>query len=154
MAKKPRKTQALWTRQTEGGLIHLEAQGMEGRVLFRLPSVSSQSNLAFAVRPCRHKHYRSLGYTLTPHIPIFHERFPFSLGGSEGLQVISQTTLPRLPWPPPPMPITAIDEIAMQYGSWEAVELLVEQETRQQESASSNGCFHALTSGHGQSLRV
>ena len=42
----------------------------------------------------------------------------------------------------------------MQFGSWEEVELLVEQETREQESASSNGRYHALTSGHGQSLRV
>ena len=52
------------------------------------------------------------------------------------------------------MPVTTIDETTLQQGSWEVVELLAEQETRKQESASSNDRFHALTSGHGQSRRV
>ena len=42
------------------------------------------------------------------------------------------------------MPVTTIDETTLQEGSRKAVELL-EQETRKQESASSNGRFHALT---------
>ena len=127
---------------------------MEGRVLFRLPSLSSQRNIAFAVPPCRRKHYRSLGFTLTPHIPVLRERFLLSFGDFENLQVARQTTPPRLLCPPPPMPITTIDETTPQQGSREAVELLAEQETRKQESASSNGRFHALTSGHGQSRNV
>ena len=52
------------------------------------------------------------------------------------------------------MLITTNNETTLQQGSWEAVELLMEQHTREQESASSNGRFYALTSGHGQSRRV
>ena len=54
----------------------------------------------------------------------------------------------------PPMPVTTIDGTTPQQGSREAVELLAEQETHKQESASLNGRFHALTSGHSQSHRV
>ena len=52
------------------------------------------------------------------------------------------------------MPVTTIGETTLHQGSREAVELLAEQETRKQESASSDGRFHALTSGHAQSRRV
>ena len=62
--------------------------------------------------------------------------------------------LPRLLWPPPPMHITTIYETTLQQGSWEAVELLAEKETREQETASLNDPLHALTSGHGQSIRT
>ena len=128
---------------------------MQGRgPRFRLPSMSGEKNFAFVVPPCRHEHLHSLGYTLIPPTYVFRERFPLSPGDVEGHQVISQATPPRLLRPPPPMPVTTIDETTLQQGSWEAVELLAEQETRKQESASSNGRFHALTSGHSQRRRV
>ena len=52
------------------------------------------------------------------------------------------------------MPVTTNDKTTPQQGSGEAVELLAEQETREQESALSNCRFHALISGHGQNRRV
>ena len=125
-----------------------------GPIFRRLPSMLGKSNFAFVVSPGRHEHLRSLGYTFTTPTSVLRERFPLSLEDFEGLQVISQATPPRLLWPPPSMPITTIDNVTLQQGSWEVVELLLEQEIREQESALSNGRLHALTSGHGQSRRV
>ena len=96
--------------------------------------MSGQSNITLVVPPCRHKHLRSLGYTISPPSSVVRKRFPLSLQDFEGLQVVSQATPPLL-WPPPPMHIITNDETTLQQGSWEAVELLVEQETRKQESA-------------------
>ena len=106
-------------------------EGGQGRgPLFRLPSMSGQSNFAFVAPPCRHEHLRAQGYMLTPPTSFFHERFLLSLGDLEGLQVISQVTPPRLLRPLPPMPVTTSDETTLQQGSWEAVELLAEQKNR------------------------
>ena len=146
------------------GLIQLGALGKQtvttsrrgggSRPAFLLPSMSGQSNFAFAVPPRRHQHLRSLGYTPTPPTSVFRERFPLSLRDFEGFQVVSQATPSRLLRTPPSMPVTIIDATTPPQGSREVIELLTEQETRKQESASSNGRFHALTSGHGQNRRV
>ena len=80
-----------------------------------------QSNFAFAVPLCRHKHLHSLGYTLTPPTSVLRECFPLSLGEFEVHQVVNQATPPRLLWAPPPMPISTIDETTLQQGFREAV---------------------------------
>ena len=66
-----------------GGIRETESDNLKGRrqgrgPLFRLPSMSGQSNFTFVASPCRHKHLRSLGYTLTPTTSALRERFPVS----------------------------------------------------------------------------
>ena len=94
-----------------------------------------------ACQACRVKaisHLLSLHADVNITAPWDSHCFPLSLGDFENLQVARQTTPPRLHWPPPPMPITTIDETTPQQGSREVVELLAEQDTPEQEFQRSH----------------